>query len=284
MTAEHEPRSRRSLLKLLGAATVGVLGGAATRADRASAADGGQLTLGQDNTSTAKTSITNSGAITNDGAFVVDATAADWALEGTSGQLGVVGNGFIGVMGSGDVGGFFSGNLAAISLQPQDSAGAPTSGDFSRGDMLVDANGALYLCTADGNPGTWARLGPGGGGGGVQLLSSPQRAYDSRNDANGPLAGAIPPVARTIQISSAVPQVPASASAIVGNLTITDAKGGGFATVWPSGAWPGTSNINFSPGVDIANAITVGLGPGGTVLVAASKQTHVIIDVAGYIP
>src|SRR5437868_10921321 len=173
MSAEHEPRSRRSLLKLFGAAGVGLVGGAAARAGSASAADGAPVLLGQDNTSSAKTSITNSGALSNDGAFVVDATAADWAIEGTSGQLGVVGNGFIGVTGSGDVGGFFSGNLAAISLQPQDSAGAPTSGDYSRGDMLVDANGALYLCTAEGNPGTWARLGPGGGGGGVQLLAAP---------------------------------------------------------------------------------------------------------------
>ena len=87
------------------------------------------LVVGTANTASQKTTLTNSGAIANDGAFVVDATAADWALEGSSGQLGVFGNGFIGVMGSGDVGGFFSGNLAAISLQPQNDAGAPASGD-----------------------------------------------------------------------------------------------------------------------------------------------------------
>ena len=269
------------MLKVLGAAAAGLVGGAAARPDRALAADGSQLTLGQPNTSTATTHLTNNGALTNDGALVVDATAADWALEGSSGQIGVVGNGFIGVMGSGDVGGFFSGNLAAISLQPQADPGPPASGDFSIGDMLVDANGALYLCTVAGNPGTWSKLGSGGGG--VQLLPSPQRAYDSRNDtARGKLsAGTGSP--RTIGISAAVPAVPASASAIVGNLAITQPSSSGFATVWPSGAWPGTANINFSAGMDISNSITVGLS-GGTILIASSTSTHVIIDVAGYIP
>ena len=277
MSDEQQQRSRRSLLKLLGAASLGVVGGTLGRADRAAAADNQALTLGQANTSTAKTSITNNGAISNDGAFVVDATAADWALEGSSGNLGVVGSGFIGVVGSGDLGGSFTGNLAAIHLDPQDSVGPPTSGDFAVGDMLVDANGALHLCTVAGNPGTWSGIG-------TVLLPSPQRAYDSRNDPAGRLTGGVPVTPRTIGISAAVPAVPATASAIVGNLTITGADGGGFATVWPSGAWPGTSNINFNAGVDIANSITVGLGSGGTVLVAASRATHVIIDVAGYIP
>lgn len=269
------------MLKVLGAAAAGLVGGAAARPDRALASDLSALTLGQPNTSTAKTLLTNNGAITNDGAFVVDATAADWALEGSSGQIGVVGNGFIGVMGSGDVGGFFSGNLAAISLQPQDTAGPPASGDFSIGDMLVDASGALYLCTVAGNPGTWSKLGTGGGG--VQLLPSPQRAYDSRNDTSGgKLSGGIGSP-RSIAITAAVPAVPASASAIVGNLAVTQPSGGGFATVWPSGPWPGTANINFASGVDLSNAITVALSS-GSILIASSTPTHVVIDVAGYIP
>ena len=54
-------------------------------------------------------------------------------------------------------------------------------------------------------------------------------------------------------------------------------------TIWPSGAWPGTSNINFVSGVDLANSFSVGLSNSGSVSVAAFGATHVIIDVAGYI-
>src|SRR5206468_3970879 len=98
--------------------------------------------------------------------------------EGNSGNIGVLGSGFTGVMGTGTVGGYFSGTLAAISLEPQLTTGPPTSGDYYRGDMLVDASGVLYLCVADGNPGTWLS------GGGTRFLSRPTRAYDSRDSGN----------------------------------------------------------------------------------------------------
>jgi hypothetical protein len=276
-----EPRrSRRSLLHLAGALTVGLVGGAAATRETADATDGANLVVGADNTSTVKTTLAASGAIQNNGAFVVTADAADWALEGSSGQVGVLGSGFIGVTGTGDVGGFFSGNLAAISLQPQDSPGAPTGGDFSRGDMLVDATGVLYLCVADGNPGTWVKVSHGG----YRPLPAPIRAYDSRQAAAGKLkpGDGDPANPRAIPITGAVAEVPSNAVAIAGNLAVTQAEAGGFATIWPSGAWPGTANINFVA-ADLSNSFTVGLGGSGQVNVAASSPTHVVIDIAGYI-
>jgi hypothetical protein len=39
-----------------------------------------------------------------------------------------------------------------------DSAGPPASGAHLRGELVVDSAGNLYLCTADGTPGTWVRL------------------------------------------------------------------------------------------------------------------------------
>jgi hypothetical protein len=258
---------------------VGLAGGIAARSDTAGATDNSALVVGQTNTAAQKTAITNSGPITNDGAFVVDASAADWALEGSSGNLGVLGSGFIGVMGTGDVGGFFSGNLAAISLQPQDDAGAPTSGDYSKGDMLVDANGVLYLCVADGNPGNWIKVSHGG----YRPLATPQRAYDSRN-ADGKLRPGDGDISnpRTIPITGVVSGVPSNAIAVAGNLTVTQPEGIGFGTIWPGGAWPGTSNINFVAS-DLANSFTVGLSGSGTVNVAAWAPAHVIIDISGFI-
>jgi hypothetical protein len=88
---------------------------------------------------------------------------------------------------------------------------------------------------------------------------------------------------RAIPIVGVVAGVPANAVGVVGNVTVTEAVAGGFGTIWPSGGWPGTSNINFVPGVNLANAFTVGLGPSGTVRVAAAAVTHVVIDIAGYI-
>lgn len=275
-----EQSSRRSLLKLLGGALLGAAGGVGLRAESASAADGDTLQVGKANAAASKTSLATSGAITDDGAFVVNATAADWAIEGSSGQLGVLGSGFIGVMGTGDVGGFFSGNRVAISLQPQDALGAPTGTDveYAKGDILVDSNGSLFLCATGGKPGTWVRL-----GGGSQLLPAPVRAYDSRLDQRGKLAGGFPISPRTVDIRAAVPAIPASASGIVGNLTVTQPEGSGFATIWATGDWPGTSNINFS-GVDLANAFTCGIASDGTVEIAASVPVHVIVDVVGFLP
>src|SRR5262245_40542615 len=103
--SEGPKRSRRSLLKMLGVLAAGAVGGAAVRSEGAGAVDGSGLTLGAQNDATAKTTLLTGGAIHNDGALVVEAQAADWALEGSSGQIGVLGSGFIGVSGTGDIGG-----------------------------------------------------------------------------------------------------------------------------------------------------------------------------------
>jgi hypothetical protein len=258
---------------------VGLVGGAAARSESAAAADGAPLVIGQTNTGIDKTVLRTSGPISQEGAFVVEAAAADWAIEGSSGQLGVLGSGFIGVTGTGDIGGFFSGNLAAISLQPQVASGTPPSGDYSQGDLLVDATGVLYLCVVNGNPGTWIKVSHGG----YRPLPAPSRAYDSRVTSDGKLqtgTGDIPNP-RAIPITGVVPGVPENAVAVAGNLAVTECSGG-FATIWPSGPWPGTANINFGT-ADLSNAFTVGLGSTGQINIAASAATHVIIDIAGYI-
>jgi hypothetical protein len=278
--SESSPRTRRSLLKLFGALAVGLVGGAAARGEGAGAADHAGLVMGETNLATGKTTLLTSGAISNDGAFVVEAEAADWALEGSSGQLGVLGSGFIGVTGTGDFGGFFSGNLAAISLQPQVSAGSPVSGDYSQGDILIDAAGVMYLCVLDGNPGTWIKVSHGG----YRPLAAPIRAYDSRSVGAGRLRPGDGDTAspRAVQITGVVAGVPPSAVAVAGNLAVTQEDATGFATLWPSGPWPGTANINFAT-ADLSNAFTVGLSATGQVNVAASAPTHVVIDIAGYI-
>jgi hypothetical protein len=286
--AGHDPatpaeprRSRRSLLKLLGLSALGLAGGAAARTSSASAADGSSLVLGQANAAASKTSLDTSGTITNDGALVVTANSADWAIQGVTQHIGVAGGGGIGVYGYGTFGGYFSGDHAGISLEPQTFAGPPTSNAYTQGDMFVDVNGILFLCIADGTPGTWIKVSHGG----YRPLAAPARAYDSRNGdgrlgANGASGTTASP--RSIGILAAIPAIPTQAVAVVGNLAVTGADGNGFATVWPSGAWPGTANINFTT-VDLSNSFTVALGSGGSIRIASSTPTHAIIDIAGYI-
>jgi hypothetical protein len=67
-----------------------------------------------------------------------------------------------GVRADGKIGGNFSGSMAPIRLQPAAAAGAPTTGTHTRGEMVVDSQGNLFLCMADSTTstpaGTWKKV------------------------------------------------------------------------------------------------------------------------------
>ena len=286
-------RTRLGALKTLGVAVVGIAAGTTFGKERtASAANGDPLAVGMTTTTELHTQLTMDGTLpANTSAFVVAAANANAAIEGNSSSIGVLGNATTGVMGVGDIGGVFSGDSNAINLNPQSFAGEsiPSSYDHLQGDMLVDVNGVLWLCVAGGttdNPqGTWIRVSHGG----VRLLPSPQRAYDSRVAGNGALVNQGQTV--TIPIAGVVPGVPLNALGVVVNLTVDKTLGGGFLTAYPAGTpVPTTSNVNWNTnGQTIANGATIGLGGGGISLFAdasvpaGTPATHVIVDVAGYI-
>jgi len=272
--------TRLSALKALAAGAAGVAAGSLLRTSDAAAIDGSVLTLGSTNTATSKTVLTVAGQISNDGALSVSAPNADSAIIGNSNTTGVTGTGGIGVVGIGTSGGFFSGTVAAISLDPPSTDGAPAGTAF-KGDLAVDAGGVLYLCVNDGTPGTWVPV----SGGSSQLLSSPQRLFDSR--LPGPFSGSFAGgPTRTIDVTAAGIGVPANARAIVGNLTVTETNDVGFLTAYPAGlAQPPTaSNLNWAPGQTIANAATVKLGASGRIsLYVERSSAQVIVDVVGYL-
>jgi len=56
------------------------------------------------------------------------------------------------------VGGTFEGATAAVRLVPQTAVGAPTSGFHQRGELLMDGDGALFVCKTDGTPGAWKKV------------------------------------------------------------------------------------------------------------------------------
>ncbi|MFE4976400.1 PKD domain-containing protein [Kitasatospora sp. NPDC056651] len=78
--------------------------------------------------------------------------------------------------------------------------------------------------------------------------------------------------------------VPLGATAVVLNLTATQGTSTSHLDVYPSAAArPSTSNVNFGPGQDVANLVTVPIGPNGTVVVRNnSGNVHAVADVLGY--
>ena len=79
--------------------------------------------------------------------------------------------------------------------------------------------------------------------------------------------------------------VPASgASAVVFNATLASTSTTSWLAVFPAGgSVPFVSNLNYSPGSEVANMVTVALGDGGQVGVFnAAGQVHVVLDVVGY--
>jgi peptidoglycan hydrolase-like amidase len=76
-------------------------------------------------------------------------------------------------------------------------------------------------------------------------------------------------------------------TAVALNLTVTDTTTGphgGFVTLYPCGAVPDVSNLNFVAGDTVANAVIVPLADDGSVCASVFGGAHLIMDVSGYFP
>jgi len=110
---------------------------------------------------------------------------------------------------------------------------------------------------------------------------TPTRILDTR-EAGGPLG---PDGTRTLAVAGAAGSpVPNEATAAVLTVTLVDAAGPGYLTVWPAGELrPLASNLNATfAGQTVANLVTVKLGAGGAVDMYAQTGGHVVVDVAGW--
>lgn len=72
--------------------------------------------------------------------------------------------------------------------------------------------------------------------------------------------------------------------AVALNATITEPVAAGYLTVYPCGEVPWFSNVNAEPGQTVANAVLAPVSVGGDVCVVSSVDTHLVIDVAGWVP
>lgn len=129
--------------------------------------------------------------------------------------------------------------------------------------------------------------------GGATPLATPVRLVDTRRgmpavdtdvSGRGPLVKGselVVPVAGRGGID-------AGATSAVLNLTVVGARTAGYLSVYPCGATPTTSTINFLPGTTRADAAVSGLGTSGSaagkVCVRSDGTTDVLVDVTATLP
>ncbi len=152
----------------------------------------------------------------------------------------------------------------------------PTS-DAPSGDGAVLAAGPQRADTVAGNAvGVSTRYVP----------INPIRVLDTRSDPaqrrlEAGRSMSIAPVSPTVADATGV--TPATVEAVVVNLTMVDAEGAGYASVWPAGsAMPTVSSVNTDvAGQTVANLVTVPLGVDGYLSVFSSTGADFVVDVQG---
>jgi hypothetical protein len=107
----------------------------------------------------------------------------------------------------------------------------------------------------------------------------PTRVLDTRHGTGAPQAQL--GVGRTLTLT--VPGLPAGATAVALNVTVTGPTAASYLSVYPGGTpRPTTSNLNYLAGQTIPNMVLVPLGPGGTVtFYNAAGTVNVIADLVG---
>ncbi|MCU1396028.1 MAG: hypothetical protein JWM34_4456 [Ilumatobacteraceae bacterium] len=111
---------------------------------------------------------------------------------------------------------------------------------------------------------------------------TPVRIVDTR-DGPGTTTGAVATAAGLRVPIAGRGGVRGDASAVMLNVTATNALAEGFVTVWPCDARrPTASNLNIAPGATTANAVLTGLGADGAVCVSSNAAADIVIDVQGW--
>lgn len=123
---------------------------------------------------------------------------------------------------------------------------------------------------------------------GFNSLPAPQRVLDTRPSGttadgqhakSGAVAGG---TTYTLPLTGRV-GLPGSLAAVVLNVTVTEPTEAGFVTAFPCGApRPNASNVNYTAGQTVPNAVIAAPGDGGAVCLYTKATTHLIVDVSGW--
>ena len=117
----------------------------------------------------------------------------------------------------------------------------------------------------------------GTGAGAKYTALAPARVLDTRQ--TGPALAQ-----RVVRVVDFTGRIPASATAVTFNLTVTKPTAATFVTAWPSGtARPTASNVNIPAGDTRANLVTVALGADRKInLYNHVGTTNAIVDLTGF--
>jgi hypothetical protein len=111
----------------------------------------------------------------------------------------------------------------------------------------------------------------------------PARIMDTRRGIGGPATPVGAAQTRRLTVTG-VGGVPADATAVALNVTVTNPTQLSHLTVWPTGTdRPNSSNLNYTPGRTIPNTVIVGVGTNGQIdIFNAVGTVDVIVDVMGW--
>ncbi|MEY9963086.1 hypothetical protein ABIA33_001112 [Streptacidiphilus sp. MAP12-16] len=197
-------------------------------------------------------------------------------------------------------GGSASGTLKVTPTHPYDGGGNPTTIDqiaatnltWSKGENVSNvvtvpagsdtitftnmSSGSVHI-VAD-LEGYFSQTAPNG-----YTTTGPVRVLDTRAAKGVPGTRPIGPGGTVVLPVTGSNGVPASATAVVLNVTVTQPSSDGYLTVYPDGITrPVVSNLNFSAGQTIPNLVIVPVHNGKIDFFNHSGNTHVIADLEGY--
>jgi hypothetical protein len=151
--------------------------------------------------------------------------------------------------------------------------------------VKVGADGRISLLMSETNADVIVDvLGSFGPYGGTVTTITPERIVDSRTGVGTPAGPWGEAETRNIAVAG-VGSVPASATAVIANVTATNTTAWGFLSAWPAGSpQPASSNLNFLPGQNVPNLVMLKLGAGGQLSIFNGLgSANVIVDVMGYV-
>lgn len=212
---EDDLPDRRRFFARAAAAGVAGAAGIVVGADRAAAADGDPVLIGRlvdtEGTSPTVLSYSNIGNATATTSEINQQDARGVALAGlTIGRKGIGVYGYsaandddgTGAVGAGSEaaaagvyglsnagpGGVFEGGRANMRLVPTIATGAPTSGNHLVGDVVLDAEGDLFVCVSAGDPGEFRQVFLHDG---ASLPATPRTVFSSPVDGGTAEAGTL---------------------------------------------------------------------------------------------
>jgi hypothetical protein len=234
-------------------------------------------TTGLQITSTGVGELPDTGIQASASSVGVIADGAQWGVHGASDGVGVFGHGgngygILAVGAKANLHLMEPGDPYPAMVPPRSRTDAHESGE-----IYLDSNSDLWLCVADGTPGTWIHLGGPASSGTFTVLHRPVRVYT---------ATAVTGILHGIDLTTASSGVPtdATAAVITVNITNTTAQANSFCKVFADDLTtpPPTTAVRWRDAKElIANSVTTRLAA-AKIATQINGQANLAIDVVGY--